>query len=269
MGRWAGSGLTVGLVRGLVVGLVVVLALAGCRDPDPAAVPPPTTRPAPGPLGFSDADDGRIVTAAVGQRVTVILHSSEFVFGEPSDPAVLRPDRPPTVTPSPPTCLETPTSGCGTIVASFVGLAPGAASVTAERAGCVAPECDPALARWHLTVRVVDSTTTTMAPRGEVVGTVRFGPVCPVESDPPDPDCAPRPGWGTVELARADGIVVASDRTDDGGAFAIAVPPGDYRVLAFPAQSALGGGCQADPARVTVADGTSTTVDVTCDTGIR
>ncbi|HEX7275893.1 MAG TPA: hypothetical protein VF244_00825 [Acidimicrobiales bacterium] len=259
--------------RGAVLGFTAALAvaLAACSGGGTPATPSPTpTTLALGPLGFSDADNGRTVTAGVGQRVTVILHSSEFVFSVPSDPDVLRAEGTPAVTPSPATCVELPGSGCGTVVASFLGLAPGQAELAAERPGCAEPECGPGDARWQLAVRVVDTTATTAAPQAEVVGTVRFSPVCPVESDPPDPACAPRPGRATVELARADGIVVALDRTGDDGAFAITVPPGAYQVLAFPAQAAgVGGGCQADPAEVTVAADTSTTVAVSCDTGIR
>ncbi len=250
------------------------LGLAGCNNSRPVLRPPPSTTstaaPAPPPLGFSDADDGRAVTVLVGQRVTVILHSSDFVFGAPTGPAIVPVDQP-TVTPGGTDCIEGPGSGCGTVVASFVGLALGDAELFADRATCVEPACGEADAHWRLQVQVVDeaTATTTVALGSEVRGTVLFSPTCPVETDPPDPSCAPQPGPATIELARPDGIVVAQDRAGDDGEFSLSAPPGVYTVLTFGPDSAVGGGCVPDPAEVTLETDTSTTITVTCDTGIR
>ena len=252
------------------------LGLAACTDSRPVLRPPPSTTstaaPALPPLGFSDADNGRAATVLVGQRITVILHSSDFVFGAPTDPAVVRGRRQPTVTPGGTRrASRRPGSGCGTVVASFVGLALGDAELFADRATCVEPACVAADAHWRLQVQVVDeaTATTTVALGSEVRGTVLFSPVCPVETDPPDPACAPQPGPATVELARPDGIVVAQDRAGDDGEFSLSAPPGVYTVLTFGPDSAVGGGCVPDPPEVTVEPDTSTTITVTCDTGIR
>ncbi len=266
--------------------LAIGLGLAACSGTEPSIRPPTastttTTGLAP-PLGFSDADDGRSATIAVGQQLTVILHSSDFVFRNPSDPAVLRADGPPTVTPGGPSCVEGPGSGCGTVVATFVGLASGEVELRADRAACSEPECAPADAHWRLSVHVGEpsaapTTTTTTATattatadlESEVRGTVVFSPTCPVERVPPDPACAPRPGAATVELARLDGTVVARYPAGPDGIFNIRVAPGTYTVLASASLSGIGGGCQADPAEVTTGPGESTTITVTCDTGIR
>ena len=275
----------------VVVTASLGLGLAACSDAEPDASPPPTTttsvRPAAqAPLGFSDADNGHSATVPVGQRITVILHSSEFVFRTPSDPEVLRADGEPTVNPGGESCVETPGSGCGTVVASFVGLAPGDTALQADRATCAEPACAPADAHWALQLHVIDGAarptttlaqptgtvalpTTTLAPGSEVRGTVLFSPVCPVERDPPEPACAPRPGPATVEVTRADGSVVAQTSAGDDGGFAMTVPPGTYTVRGVAPQPAIGGGCQTDPPEVTVEPGTSSTVTVTCDTGIR
>ena len=259
----------------VVVTAGVAVGLAACTDADPGAAPPPTTSTLPAalaPLGFSDADNGQSATVSVGQRITVILHSSDFVFGPPSDPAVMRADGSPTITPGGASCVEAPTSGCGTVVASFVGVAPGDAALQAGRVTCTEPSCTPADAQWQLQLRVIDGAaqpTTTVAPGSEVRGTVVFSPVCPVESDPPDPACEPRPGPATVEVARLDGIVIAQDRTGDDGVFSMVVPPGTYLVNGFGPPSGIGSGCESDPPEVTVDPDTSTTVTVTCDTGIR
>jgi hypothetical protein len=255
--------------------VAVGLGLAACSGSEPSIRPPDsttTTAPLP-PLGFSDADNGRSVDVAVGQRLTVILHSSGFVFGDPSDPAVVRGDGTPTVTPGGESCVEGPGSGCGTVVASFVALAPGSAELRADRSTCAEPDCAAADARWRLLVRVGDPstapvTTTTLDLGSEVVGTVVYSPTCPVEMVPPDPACEPRPGPAIVELARPDGIVVAQARVGDSGAFVLSVPRGTYTVVVF-TPSSVGSGCAADPAEITTELDTSTAVTVNCDTGIR
>ena len=254
--------------------MAVGLGLAACSGSEPSIRPPDSTTTVPlPPLGFSDADNGRSVHVAVGQRLTVILHSSQFLFGDPSDPAVVQADGAPTVTPGGESCVEGPGSGCGTVVANFVSLAPGNAELRADRSTCAEPDCAPADAHWRLVLRVGDPstppvTTTTLDLGSEVVGTVVYSPTCPVEMVPPDPACEPRPGPAIIELARPDGIVVAQARVGESGAFVLSVSPGTYTVVVF-APSTLGGGCVADPAELTTELDTSTAVTVNCDTGIR
>lgn len=114
------------------------------------------------------------------------------------------------------------------------------------------------------------TTTVLRAVGGIVHGTVLFSPVCPVERIPPDPACAPRPGPAAVRLLRADGAVAAEADAGTDGVFSLSVPAGHYTVTAVPAASGgVGRGCGADPSIVTVTDGSSTTVSVSCDTGIR
>jgi hypothetical protein len=267
------------------VGLGVAVAGTGCGQPAPVAPAPPvsssttaipTTIPASA-VGFSDNDNGRSVDVALGQQVTVILHSADFAFAPPSDPSVLRDDGDPTVTPGGPSCTEVAGSGCGTIVASFVGLAPGNAELRADRTGCTEPDCPQSAAHWELLLHVVgaDPRASTSIPAppperdGEVRGTVRFSPVCPVERAPPDPECAPRPGPAAIDLVGADGIVAASARAGDDGAFVVPVAPGRYALRANVSGSASGEGRQANPATVVVAPGAAATVAVSCDTGIR
>ncbi|MEX1171534.1 MAG: carboxypeptidase-like regulatory domain-containing protein, partial [Chloroflexota bacterium] len=57
------------------------------------------------------------------------------------------------------------------------------------------------------------------------------GPHCPVETVPPQPDCAPRPVAGaTVIIRDARGSEVASVATDAGGVVVVELAPGDYVV---------------------------------------
>jgi hypothetical protein len=270
---------------------LVLAAATACGTSTPAVTAPAPTsatsatsstsvRAVDAGLGFSDRDNGRSATVAAGQRITVILHSSDFVFAPASDASVLREDGSPTVTPGGATCTDPAGAGCGTVVAGFVAVGPGEAAIVADRASCVEPGCPPAAAHWQLTVRVADTvppsttgpTTTTTAPAvppagSEVTGTVRFSPVCPVERLPPDPACAPRPGPADIELVGPDGVVAASTTAGEDGAFTIPVPPGSYEVRA--AAGTLGRACQPDPAQVIVAPASSVSVSVSCDTGIR
>jgi hypothetical protein len=100
-------------------------------------------------------------------------------------------------------------------------------------------------------------------------GTALAGPTCPVEQDPPDPDCAERPVGGAkvLVLAAETGAEVARLTTDDDGDFSVALPPGRYRLVAQPAA-----GLMAAPGPVgveLVAGEPSEPVVLAYDTGIR
>lgn len=113
------------------------------------------------------------------------------------------------------------------------------------------------------------TTRTTPVSSSGVQGSVRFGPVCPVERIPPDPQCAPRPGAASIQLLGPNGGVVAQGDAGGDGRFSISVGPGAYDVRAVAPSSGPGRGCQAEPARAKVVAGSFATVTVTCDTGIR
>jgi hypothetical protein len=100
-------------------------------------------------------------------------------------------------------------------------------------------------------------------PRGTVTGSVTVGPTCPVERNPPDPNCADRP-LATKFEARQGTSVVASFSSDSAGRFSVPLPPGDY-VLADADQRLP---TCPDTAVHVVADAT-VDVDISCDSGIR
>ena len=96
------------------------------------------------------------------------------------------------------------------------------------------------------------------------------GPICPVETEPPDPDCAARPVEGALVLVQpGDGrdIVVAQGETDAEGRVLLDVPPGSYVVLGAAVEGLMGGAPQ--PVPVVVEAGGRTVVDLSYDTGIR
>ncbi len=104
---------------------------------------------------------------------------------------------------------------------------------------------------------------------GSLVIVAMAGPTCPVESDPPDPDCAPRPVAGAPIVVRpADGgdTVIAEGETDADGRLTLLVPAGDYLVTAGPVEGLMTG---PDPVLVTVLADLSIELPISYDTGIR
>lgn len=98
-------------------------------------------------------------------------------------------------------------------------------------------------------------------------GVALAGPVCPVESVPPDPNCAPRPVAGaTIVIRDIAGSEVAVAVTGADGWFFEAVPAGDYMLEPQPVEGLMG---TAAAIPVTVKDGIATHVQLDYDTGIR
>ncbi len=109
--------------------------------------------------------------------------------------------------------------------------------------------------------------TATGSPDTGIRGTATAGPVCPVERNPPDPSCAPRPVAGaTIVIRDGSGSQVAVAISGQDGGYFVALPAGQYVVDPQPVQGLLG-----TPAKqpVSVAAGTITDVPLDYDTGIR
>jgi hypothetical protein len=102
-----------------------------------------------------------------------------------------------------------------------------------------------------------------------VTGHVTAGPVCPVERNPPDPACAPRPvaGGHVTVVDEASGAIVATAATDQNGAYAVDVPPGTYELRAEADPPGIGGTTPVP--FVADARNQGMTVDIELDTGIR
>src|SRR5262245_22475344 len=70
---------------------------------------------------------------------------------------------------------------------------------------------------------------------GSLLVIATAGPVCPVQSEPPNPSCAPRPVAGAsvvVTQTNDEGTVVAQGETGADGRLTLDVPAGDYVVTA-------------------------------------
>lgn len=100
-----------------------------------------------------------------------------------------------------------------------------------------------------------------------ILGVALAGPVCPVETVPPDPDCAARPVAGAVVVVRDDG---GSERarvtTGLDGGFFVGLAAGRYVLEPQPVEGFMG---TAPPVEVTVEDGAASEVQLDYDTGIR
>lgn len=95
------------------------------------------------------------------------------------------------------------------------------------------------------------------------------GPVCPVETVPPDPACEPRPvANAPVFVAPGDGrdILVAQGTTDGDGLVRLELPPGAYVISGGEVDGLFG---LPEPVRVTLESGARASVELTYDTGIR
>jgi hypothetical protein len=137
---------------------------------------------------------------------------------------------------------------------------------------------------WHHAV-AADGTVTVVSETGPAVpddawpspngagrktgigGVATAGPVCPVEKNPPDPACAPRPVNGAVVVVQdASGTEVARTTTAADGTFFAELPSGFYVVTPHPAEGLLG---TPGPPSVTVSDGAVVRIALAYDTGIR
>jgi hypothetical protein len=111
------------------------------------------------------------------------------------------------------------------------------------------------------------ATVGTPTPGTGIGGVVTAGPVCPVEKNPPDPACAPRPVDGAILSVRdAAGTEVARVTSAADGTYFAGVPGGIYVVMPQPVKGLLG---TPGPQSVAVADGSAVRLDLSYDTGIR
>jgi hypothetical protein len=98
-------------------------------------------------------------------------------------------------------------------------------------------------------------------------GVALAGPVCPVETVPPDPNCAPRPVTGAVIIVRdGSGAEVARATAGPDGGFFVPLEPGPYTLEPLPVEGFMGTPAMVE---VSVRDGESAEIQLDYDTGIR
>ena len=93
------------------------------------------------------------------------------------------------------------------------------------------------------------------------------GPVCPVQTDPPSPECAPRPvDAALIVVTDSEGSEVARGTTGPDGIVVVDVAPGELIVVPQPVEGLLG---TAEAVVVTATGGRTLPITVEYDTGIR
>ena len=101
-----------------------------------------------------------------------------------------------------------------------------------------------------------------------IVGNVLLGPTCPVERNPPDPQCADRPYQTILTVTNSDGTkIITQFSSDSFGNFKINLSAGEYLIKSSNAQSMLPR-CSSNGV-IVVQAGFYTNATVSCDTGIR
>jgi len=118
-------------------------------------VPRPTTTGAPASrsVALSDGDNGKTVSAHVGDTITVVLHSTYWKFNPPSAPSVVAPQGSATVAPDMHGCV--PGGGCGTVTMNYRATGRGTSTISAHRDSCgEAMRCTGTAGDWAVTVTV-------------------------------------------------------------------------------------------------------------------
>ena len=120
-----------------------------------------------------------------------------------------------------------------------------------------------------LAVGCTSAPAASTAEGGVLEITVVAGPVCPVQTEEPDPECDPRPvANARVFVQPGDGrdILVAEGATDDEGRVRIDLPVGDYIVTGGEVEGLFG---LPEAVTVTVTGIEPAMATLTYDTGIR
>jgi hypothetical protein len=153
-----------------------------------------------------------------------------------------------------------------------------AALVAALLGGCAGPQVTQAPTTGSPSGTAGPGTTSpgTTAPAPtvaggppRVMGTVTAGPVCPVETNPPDPACAPRPVAGAIIIATDEAGTEAGRATSaaDGTYEMVISQTGSVLLTAQPVTGLMG---VPEPVAVELAGPSDVVhVDLQYDTGIR
>ncbi len=119
------------------------------------------------------------------------------------------------------------------------------------------------------TITIIVSPTSGNTISSGVNGYVHMGPTCPVEMYPPDPNCADKP-YANADVnirVKSSGIKVNGFKSDAGGNFHASLSPETYVITVGPQANGYLPRCGESEA--TVVENKFTSVDISCDTGIR
>jgi len=101
-----------------------------------------------------------------------------------------------------------------------------------------------------------------------VTGKVFIGPICPVQKDPPDPNCADKGYTTTVQVIEKNSSkssLFSIVETDKEGNYKVLLPPGEYQLQAVGGQPFP----RCEWKDIIIESDSMIEVDLSCDTGIR
>jgi len=96
-----------------------------------------------------------------------------------------------------------------------------------------------------------------------VMGSVNIGPTCPVEKNPPDPNCAPKPYQTSISINKDS--FSKTIESDSGGRFRVDLDPGSYEFKAG-GEAVLP---RCSPVMAEVQKNRFSYLSISCDSGIR
>lgn len=130
-----------------------------------------------------------------------------------------------------------------------------------------APCCD----RYNLQL-VRQNSDLNSVNQGTLKGKISIGPLCPVETIPPRPECQPTAetykAWQISVWNQSKTRVIVDIMPALDGNYSIQLPAGNY-IVDFKTPKTYTAGGNNLPKQVTISKGINTTLDITIDTGIR
>jgi len=118
---------------------------------------------------------------------------------------------------------------------------------------------------WMLGIILLGACRSAAPPeQGALEGRVWIGPMCPVVVA--GTECPDQPLAAELDVADADGDIVATARSGEDGRYRVSLEPGEYTLIP---RSPAAGLPFAEPIPFAVAAGETTFVDVHYDSGIR
>jgi hypothetical protein len=154
-------------------------------------------------------------------------------------------------------------NGGATTTASYECNGDGRMCPDGSIVGRTGPQCE-----FSLCPGIMPAGTTT-TPHGMAVlyGRVTVSPTCPVERNPPDPNCAPHPYVTDVTAydTPAGTTIAATTKTTSNGTFVLDLMPGNYIIRATSGQVYP----RCNDVSLTLTPNSSSTLAISCDSGIR
>ncbi|MDO8603945.1 MAG: hypothetical protein Q7K40_00830 [bacterium] len=118
---------------------------------------------------------------------------------------------------------------------------------------------------YRITFHVEANEKTSVVSTGTINGRVTLSPICPVERMPPDPKCAPKPSQTKIEVFSAvSGKLITTTQTGTDGRFEVSLPFDFYKIEAGTGTMLP----RCSPVSLHLQTSV-TSVDISCDTGIR